>query len=550
MAKRVLSIEIGLQTTKVCEIEFGKKTPKVYKAFIFDTPEDTIEDGYIRNKVAFAAALQEQLKAEGIKEKNVVYTIASTKIANREVTIPLVKDKRIQAVIDASAQDYFPVDVSEYTISYQILKRIEKGEEKGIHLLLLAAPDNLIKNYYSFSQEMGFHIVAMDYVGNSALQILKHQIGTGVNMTVQMNEQTTLINIIKEEELILQRTILFGTMSAIETMQENPAYQDKNEKELHQVLMEEEILYPALDYEEEAAATLAFGADKTPEERNRRFVRREVTETFSYLISNITRVIDYFHSKYPDLSIETVLITGHGSRIENIAELFQHELDIQSQRITTLENVGFPKKLLDTGIEQSEFISVIGATISPIGFYSKEAVNKESKKSTLSSTYMIFALAVVSGIALVVVSNLGYKTALLDNESFKNKITQLEAVNDIYSQNVAVTDEYNSLNEIYIRTETYNRELTNLLKELEVKLPTDTWVESFVTEGANITFNMRSLTKPHVGRLLMNLKRIPLIDNLFIPSISESNDEESGSVDYTFSLNCIYTGETSNETTE
>ncbi|HEX3021310.1 MAG TPA: pilus assembly protein PilM, partial [Lachnospiraceae bacterium] len=177
MAKRVLSIDIGLMKTKICEMDYGKKNPQVYRCITFDTPSNVIEDGYIRDMENFAIAMKEKIAGAQIKVTDVVFTIASTKIANREVTVPLVKENRIQAVVDAGAQEYFPVDVSKYIISYSVLERISTKEERKLKLLLLAVPSNMVENYYEFAKMLDLHIVAMDYIGNSAFQIIKRQVG-------------------------------------------------------------------------------------------------------------------------------------------------------------------------------------------------------------------------------------------------------------------------------------------------------------------------------------------------------------------------------------
>src|SRR5574344_2229656 len=120
VSKKILSIEIGLHTTRVCELEYGKKNPHVYNCISFDTPENVIEDGFILDKDIMANTLKAELSAAKMTNKDVIFIISSTKIANREVVIPLVPDNKIQAVIDSSASEYFPLDISEYTISYSI----------------------------------------------------------------------------------------------------------------------------------------------------------------------------------------------------------------------------------------------------------------------------------------------------------------------------------------------------------------------------------------------------------------------------------------------
>ena len=50
----VVSIEIGNTVTKVCEIEVKKKNPRIFKSFEFETPDETVEDGYIKSVTSFA----------------------------------------------------------------------------------------------------------------------------------------------------------------------------------------------------------------------------------------------------------------------------------------------------------------------------------------------------------------------------------------------------------------------------------------------------------------------------------------------------------------
>ena len=151
MAKKVLSIEIGQQVTKAVVIDFLKKNPHVYNAFSFDTPEGVMEDGYVKDKDRMAQLLREQMKDNGVKEKEVVFSIASSKIASREVTVPYVPEKNLDNLINATAQDYFPVNMDEYTLAYNVLETVKEKDKKSLKLLLLAAPDSLIQNYYSLA---------------------------------------------------------------------------------------------------------------------------------------------------------------------------------------------------------------------------------------------------------------------------------------------------------------------------------------------------------------------------------------------------------------
>jgi Tfp pilus assembly PilM family ATPase len=100
--KKVLSIEVGVQTTRLCEIEYLGKRKTVTNTCVFNTPEGTVEDGYIRNKDILAVSIKAAMKQMITTAKDVIFSISSSKIANREVNMPFLKEDKIQDFIHFS----------------------------------------------------------------------------------------------------------------------------------------------------------------------------------------------------------------------------------------------------------------------------------------------------------------------------------------------------------------------------------------------------------------------------------------------------------------
>ena len=188
VAKKVISIETGIQWTKVALVDYRKKNPPLHEAFAFRTPEHAVEDGYIRDKDSLARALKEELVRRQILEKDVVFTLSSSKVVTREVVIPYVKDNKIKGIIDAQSRDYFPMDISGYTISYSKMDVVEDDGKKQLKLLLVAIPDNLLGNYVSFAQLAGLKVETFDYIGNGCIQLMCDSFVDNA-MIIQLEEQ-------------------------------------------------------------------------------------------------------------------------------------------------------------------------------------------------------------------------------------------------------------------------------------------------------------------------------------------------------------------------
>jgi len=137
-----------------------------------------------------------------IKEKfttnKVIFSVASTKIYTKEILIPKVSDSKIKSIIETNLEEYLPFSTADYTVNYCILQRINNKKEKKIRIMLIAMPDNLVKNYYSTAETVGLTLEFLDYNGNSVYQVLKGLKNKGTALYIQMKEQGTMISILKE----------------------------------------------------------------------------------------------------------------------------------------------------------------------------------------------------------------------------------------------------------------------------------------------------------------------------------------------------------------
>lgn len=70
MANRVLGIEIGENLTRVVEIDYKAKNPKIYNMFGFPTPMGMIDDGVVQPDGMFRSILYSKLKERRFPPKS------------------------------------------------------------------------------------------------------------------------------------------------------------------------------------------------------------------------------------------------------------------------------------------------------------------------------------------------------------------------------------------------------------------------------------------------------------------------------------------------
>lgn len=562
VAKKVISIETGIQWTKVALVDYRKKNPPVHEAFAFRTPEHAVEDGYIRDKDSLARALKEELVRRQIVEKDVVFTLSSSKVVTREVMIPYVKDNKIKGIIDAQSRDYFPMDISGYTISYSKMDVVEDDGKKQLKLLLVAIPDNLLGNYVSFAQLAGLKVETFDYIGNGCIQLMCDSFVDNA-MIIQLEEQATVISILENKKLAFQRVTPYGYGATISTVVDHPILGIDDEERAFDFLLEHNVIFnkpsmpdngdPAQQAIDQAQADEAY---------------EDLAESLRYHLRIANTALDYYQNQVKQEFVGNVYLVGDGSRFAGIHKLFAQELPLPLQKIDfakiiDLRNqngVNDQKKAgkkehqdyTDPVLEESSntrqpraatpvgFLSVIGAAVHPLDAKPKEMQAADSKKNDLHTAYVLLAGSLLLSLLLILGSSVRQLIAHSEHRHLTDQLESLAYVQQTYDESSRVQQEEQVYVTIDDATKTKNEYLLPLIEQLEAELPSAIKVTSMQTDDNLITLNMTADRKITVGQMLLNFQNVTLLTDPSIPSMSEQTDEESGSSEWTYTVNAYY----------
>ncbi len=543
MATKVLSIEVGIESTKVCEVDYGKKSPYVYHTLMFSNPENSVEDGIIRDKDAFSAVLQENLDKAGIKNSNVVFTVKSNKIATREVIIPLVADKKIQGIINSSAREYFPMDLSDYTISYRVIEKRNHKDEKNISVLVLAAPAELIRSYYAIARMLRLHIINMDYIGNSYYQVMVKEVGKGVNIAVHIDELDSIVTIIDNGNLALQRNVNFGIRNLTDAVMNEPILNKQSKEEAYYYLCNETVLNyqfsKSLSLEKEPVA-YQVGNDGFNKAKAEQRAKEDVTLVVQDLLRNIVRILDYYNTKSAGRNIAAIYVTGLGAKIHGISRLMNNEMGLEVKNVENYYSIHTTKESGHKKENITEYAACIGGILHPVGFSLPEILDNKVKKSNAKSMLTIFSLSMLLSLVLIVLSLMMKQSAMDEKKSLELSLEQKQSINQLYSDATAAEARYTEYEALNNASTTPNEFLNELITELEAQTPISIAISSMSVNGDVIQLSCVSLDKGAIGQYLMNLQRIKFIKYPITYSISQQETEE-GLVSYVFDLQFAYT---------
>lgn len=552
MAGKVLSIEVGYSFTKVCELDYQAKKTKVYNSFVLPTPEGILADGMLTVDDDFVAAFKAKLAELKIKTKGAVFTISSSKIATREVRIPYCKENRIGDLVRSNLQDYFPIDVSQYMVAHSVLEvegvtkgaTDETGAKKptgtptGYKLLLLAVPAQIINSYRLFAGALGLEVKEIDYNGNSIYQVAKEECAEGTQMIAKIDERSSLLLVIKDGVIVLNRTIPYGIDESVATLAETKAwgkissYEDALALATHNICILPSFQRPAVMKDEDAvpgADTAAVLQDKMA-----------VTSSLMSLVGGISKVVDYYNSRNMEEKIEDMYITGVGADVAGISNLLSNELGLIVQALTHVTGVQSEKTLKDGSF--GEFAACVGAAMAPVHFTSEH--DEESVKSKGSMDSMHIALiacagCILIGVVLVISSLIPYFSAKNKQKEYNAIIENLEPVYDVYVQYQSLMSQAEQLAALDKETVNRNKDIVAFIEALEAKMPTSFALNDFTATTEGITMNVSVETKEEAAAVLDELRKMEMFIYVDTTALSQLVTEV-GETQYSFAVEMLY----------
>lgn len=542
MNNRVLSIEIGNSFTKICEIDYKVKKPKVYKVLTVETPEGVVVDGMLQPTQEYADHLVNALGTNGIHTRRVIFTISSTRVASREVQIPNVKANKIEALVKTNANDYFPVDLTQYEIGHYLAGGLT--EEGKLRVMALAVPRALLDSYYQLAQMCGWEVECFDYSSNSLYQILRDEKSEKVTMMIKIDENSTIVTVLSAGKVLLQRTVAYGVQDAIETMIASGAYAvndpmsavERFQKKtcLNRVLHQGDKLWEenAGRWEDEDAGNVEVTA-----------ARQKITASLEPLIVGVSRVIDFYDSRNSDTPIERTYVTGLGGSFSGMSKLFTNCLERKVHTLSEMDDkIGMSKAIRST--RPAAYISCLGAVLAPVGLIDK-STQKAKGLTVVSGTNYTFVsvavlvLGVILSIAMAVTSLTRYFGTVAENVTLQARVEELQPAQTVYNEYLSAAAQYDKYKYLYEYTENPNENLVEFINELEQILPSSFWTNSFSSDMEGISMSVTVEGKAAAARTILNIRNMESIEDVQISNITDAQNELGESA-VTFSITGTY----------
>lgn len=515
MATKVLGIELGDRLIKVSETTMGPGARKVSACALFQTPPDAVSDGEIKNPGALALALKENLQKNGIRNKKVVFTIASGRVAVREVTIPPVRENRVKAVIEANAADYFPVDMSGYQMTHVLLERKAAGEDAGCRVLVMAAPAALLEGYFELAAMAGLSVQAVDYVGNSQYRLLETLHNDGITMYVDVGGSFSVTTVMQKSRLLMQRTFPGGVDDYV------LAFMNATGKTGGEFI-------PALT----ELCTKQFNLDALKQSAPGEYLSR--------LAGNISRMADYYNSSNWDEPIDRLVLTGIGAGVAWLREAVAESAELPVTVMQKLDKISAPGSLQEA---LPRYISTVGCAAAPVDFiperFSKAKKRESKKKESVSLGVTMLTVCVLGALALSASAYFNYTAALEQKQQLQTQVSELLYTENVRNNFLAYDKYSGELMLLESALKSPNDGLKQFIEELERKMPAEISILSASCTKDGVDMNITVGTKTAAAKTIQQLRAFESIESITVGQLTDQKDD-GGLSAVSFSVQCRY----------
>ncbi len=516
--KKGLSIDIGNDKIKIIEYKRNKDKAKILKSLLIDTPDNCLEDGVVTHIDTLAEVIREELKSNRIKEKKVIFTVASSKIITREVDLPDLPKKKLDALIQMNAEEYFPVDLSGYTTDYRILDHYVDGEDKMIRVNMVAAFTELMESYINLGGVLGLKIHGVDFAGNSIVNYATHLKQSGTYLLLDLGSNSTMVTIMSDNTVRFNRNLVFGTSLVINSIQNhfNVRY-----KEAVKISGEQSLL------KEDAAAD----DDLT----------NEVTGSLNQVLSGVSRLLDFYTSRNKE-GIEKIYIVGGGTKIKGIVDYITGYFDVESEVIDTVES--FTSADVVYNENAVFYANGMGAIFSEMNLLPKTFLNKDKDKAANRLRLELSILALFLFVGAMYIPYMNVKALREEKVSLQNEIDEKRVIEPIIAEYNTITQRLNYYKSVDQLTGSSTEIIVQILEIMEKEIPStiDYLALNNTEEGMTISCTAdEKLTIINFVTALKNMELYghPVFSDVYLPTISESEvDAEQAS--FSFAITCKY----------
>lgn len=211
MKNKIFGLDIGTTAIKVVTLHQEGKGYYYDASMSYLTPPKGMMSESPVDQEEMAQAIRKVVLDSKIEATSANIALPDNQVFTKVVDMPVLSEKELSSAIYWEAEQYIPASLDTMTLAWKILrKQPESQTDAKMQVLLVAAPNTVVKKYQDVIGLAGFNVAAVE---TEILSVIRGVIPTGATPTafiINIGSLSTSIAIVQEGVIIFTYSIPLG----------------------------------------------------------------------------------------------------------------------------------------------------------------------------------------------------------------------------------------------------------------------------------------------------------------------------------------------------
>lgn len=240
----------------------------------------------------------------GIKTKNVVIGLPSSKTFTTIVDVPSMSDAELRSTIRYQADQYIPMSIDEAKVDWALLGQ-SLHDPKKQEVLISSTANSFAEDRLEFIEALGFNVIAAE---PDPIAIVRSLLPNGIQdarLIIDVGEQSTDLSVTYAGAPRLVRTIPTGLHSLVKAAIQN------------------------LNVQEDQARQFILKFGLAPD-RLEGQIYRAIESTLDAFAGELNKSIKFFQTRYPNTPVGGILLSGSAAIVPQFGDYVTAKTSIQT----------------------------------------------------------------------------------------------------------------------------------------------------------------------------------------------------------------------------
>lgn len=283
------ALDIGTNAVRVVQLSGGNGNWSLQHYGYAPVDSKTTSSNSAEAQRRLGEVIMTAVGQSGIRTKNVVIGVPSQKTFTTVIDVPTMPENELKNTIKYQIDQYIPMAIDEAKVDWVLLGQ-SLHDPKQQEVILTSTANSYAEERLEFVEGLGLNVIAAE---PDPIAMIRSLLPAGIQdarLILDMGDQSTDIAVTYGDAPRLVRTIPIGLQTLIKSAVQNLNVQEDQAKQF----------------------ILKFGLAP---DRLEGQVFRALESTLENFTSELTKSIKFFQTRYPNISVGGVMLSGFASTI-------------------------------------------------------------------------------------------------------------------------------------------------------------------------------------------------------------------------------------------